>query len=120
MDGKSKTYGYDGLYLVESCWPEMGSHGKLVYKFRLRRIPEVKTIMMTLCYNPKSLFPLPPDASSHLLDSFNFVKESSDQDLLLDVPSNSSFPQEELLHPNLSYGAQASTSSSSACSHLVK
>ncbi|MCH95173.1 Histone-lysine N-methyltransferase H3 lysine-9 specific SUVH6-like, partial [Trifolium medium] len=39
MDGKSKIYVYDGLYLVESCWQEMGSHGKLVYKFRLRRIP---------------------------------------------------------------------------------
>jgi euchromatic histone-lysine N-methyltransferase len=39
MDGKSKIYVYDGLYLVDSCWQEMGSHGKLVYKFRLRRIP---------------------------------------------------------------------------------
>ncbi|XP_045814706.1 histone-lysine N-methyltransferase, H3 lysine-9 specific SUVH6-like isoform X1 [Trifolium pratense] len=39
MDGKSKIYVYDGLYIVESCWQEMGSHGKLVYKFRLRRIP---------------------------------------------------------------------------------
>jgi euchromatic histone-lysine N-methyltransferase len=39
VDGKSKIYVYDGLYLVESCWQEMGSHGKLVYKFRLRRIP---------------------------------------------------------------------------------
>ncbi|XP_015963646.1 histone-lysine N-methyltransferase, H3 lysine-9 specific SUVH6 isoform X1 [Arachis duranensis] len=37
-DGKSKTYVYDGLYLVESCWQDMGPHGKLVYKFRLRRI----------------------------------------------------------------------------------
>ncbi|GAU29283.1 hypothetical protein TSUD_226540 [Trifolium subterraneum] len=37
-DGKSRIYVYDGLYLVESYWQEMGSHGKLVYKFRLRRI----------------------------------------------------------------------------------
>ncbi|MED6158554.1 Histone-lysine N-methyltransferase, H3 lysine-9 specific suvh5 [Stylosanthes scabra] len=37
-DGKSKTYVYDGLYLVESVWQDMGPHGKLVYKFRLRRI----------------------------------------------------------------------------------
>jgi hypothetical protein len=104
---------------------------------RIQNFSEVKTIMRSpkriitktsyegklvddgTCYNPKSLFPLPPDASSHLLDSFNFVEESSDQDLLLDVPSNNSFPQAELLHPNLSYGAQASTSSSSAYSHLV-
>ncbi|KAJ1391730.1 hypothetical protein SESBI_36390 [Sesbania bispinosa] len=39
MDGKCKTYVYDGLYLVESCWQDMGPHGKLVYRFRLRRIP---------------------------------------------------------------------------------
>ena len=38
-DGKCKTYVYDGLYLVESCWQDMGPHGKLVYRFRLRRIP---------------------------------------------------------------------------------
>ncbi|KAK2372360.1 histone-lysine N-methyltransferase, H3 lysine-9 specific SUVH1 [Trifolium repens] len=39
MDGKYKIYVYHGLYLVESCWQEMGSHGKLVYKFRMRKIP---------------------------------------------------------------------------------
>ncbi|KAI6707418.1 hypothetical protein NL676_010380 [Syzygium grande] len=33
------TYTYDGLYLVEECWQEMGPHGKLVFKFRLNRIP---------------------------------------------------------------------------------
>ena len=71
------------------------------------------------CYSPKSLFALPPDASSLLLDSLNFVEESSDQDLLVEVPSNSSFPQAELLHPTSSFGAQASTSSSSLYSHLV-
>ncbi|CAL5187694.1 unnamed protein product [Lathyrus oleraceus] len=38
-DGKSKIYVYDGLYLVESAWQDMGTHGKLVYRFRLRRIP---------------------------------------------------------------------------------
>ncbi|XP_019421210.1 PREDICTED: histone-lysine N-methyltransferase, H3 lysine-9 specific SUVH6-like isoform X1 [Lupinus angustifolius] len=39
MDGRPKTLVYDGLYLVESYWQDMGPHGKLVYKFRLRRIP---------------------------------------------------------------------------------
>ncbi|OWM88330.1 histone-lysine N-methyltransferase, H3 lysine-9 specific SUVH6-like [Punica granatum] len=40
-DSKHKTsvlYTYDGLYLVEKCWQEVGQHGKLVYKFRLNRI----------------------------------------------------------------------------------
>ncbi|KAJ0088335.1 hypothetical protein Patl1_32527 [Pistacia atlantica] len=48
-----------------------------------------------------------------MLEPLNFVNESSDQDLLLDVPSNSSFPQAELRHPALRFGQQASTSSSS-------
>ena len=39
MDGKSKIYVYDGLYVVESCWQDIGQHGKLIYKFCLRRIP---------------------------------------------------------------------------------
>ncbi|XP_074269248.1 histone-lysine N-methyltransferase, H3 lysine-9 specific SUVH6-like [Silene latifolia] len=42
-DGRSKmvaTYTYDGLYTVEKYWTEVApSHGKLVYKFELRRIP---------------------------------------------------------------------------------
>ncbi|KHG01753.1 GATA transcription factor 26 -like protein [Gossypium arboreum] len=71
------------------------------------------------CFSPRSLFALPPDGSSLLLDSLHFVNESSDQDLLLDVPPNGSFPQAELLHPTLSFGQQASTSSSSARSHHV-
>ncbi|XP_048319986.2 histone-lysine N-methyltransferase, H3 lysine-9 specific SUVH6 [Ziziphus jujuba] len=39
LDGKSKTYVYDGLYLVEKCWQDLGPHGKLVFKFQLERIP---------------------------------------------------------------------------------
>ncbi|KAH9607108.1 hypothetical protein KSS87_005037 [Heliosperma pusillum] len=42
-DGRSKmvaTYTYDGLYTVEKYWTEVAaSHGKLVYKFKLRRNP---------------------------------------------------------------------------------
>ncbi|KAL4602327.1 hypothetical protein ACB092_10G045200 [Castanea dentata] len=58
------------------------------------------------CFSPRSLFALPTEGSSLTLDSFNFVEESSDQDLLLDVPSNGSFPQAELLHPSLSFDGQ--------------
>ncbi|KAL2321523.1 hypothetical protein Fmac_025902 [Flemingia macrophylla] len=64
-------------------------------------------------FSPKNLFALPHgDNGLHMLDSLNFVGESS-EDLLLEVPSNSSFPQAELLHPTLCYGAQVSTTSSS-------
>uniref|UniRef100_A0A2P2IMF6 Histone-lysine N-methyltransferase H3 lysine-9 specific SUVH6-like n=1 Tax=Rhizophora mucronata TaxID=61149 RepID=A0A2P2IMF6_RHIMU len=38
-DSRGKTYIYDGLYLVEKLWQELGPHGKLVYKFQLVRIP---------------------------------------------------------------------------------
>ncbi|CAI0417771.1 unnamed protein product [Linum tenue] len=71
------------------------------------------------CFSPKSLFALPPEGGgSFVLDSLHFVDESSDQDLLLDVPSNGSFPQAELLHPAMSFGGQqASTSSSSVYPH---
>ncbi|KAL0721061.1 hypothetical protein Bca4012_035660 [Brassica carinata] len=34
----TKNYVYDGLYLVEEFWKEVGSFGKLVFKYRLRRI----------------------------------------------------------------------------------
>ncbi|XP_039025285.1 GATA transcription factor 26-like [Hibiscus syriacus] len=71
------------------------------------------------CFSPRSLFALPPDGSSLVLDSLSFVDECSDQDLLLDVPPNGSFPQAELLHPTSSFGQHASTSSNSAHSHLV-
>ncbi|XP_028191207.1 histone-lysine N-methyltransferase, H3 lysine-9 specific SUVH6-like [Glycine soja] len=39
MDGKCRIYVYDGLYVVESYQPDVGPHGKLVFKFFLRRIP---------------------------------------------------------------------------------
>lgn len=38
VDARGRTYIYDGLYLVEKCWQEIGSHGKLVFKFKLVRI----------------------------------------------------------------------------------
>ncbi|KAK6146396.1 hypothetical protein DH2020_020265 [Rehmannia glutinosa] len=54
-----------------------------------------------------------------VFDSSHFADESCEQDLLLDVPSNGSFPQAELLHPTSSFGAQASTSSSSVYPYFV-
>lgn len=68
----------------------------------------------------KSLFSIQNDnGSSSVLDTSHFEGENSDQDLLLDVPSNASFPQAELL-PSSSFGALASTSSSSVCPNLVR
>lgn len=68
----------------------------------------------------KSLFSIQNDnGSSSVLDTSHFEGENSDQDLLLDVPSNASFPQAELL-PSSSFGALASTSSSSVYPNLVR
>ncbi|XP_009613626.1 GATA transcription factor 26-like [Nicotiana tomentosiformis] len=73
------------------------------------------------CSSPKSSFALPSETSSLVLDSFRSANENSDQDLLLNVPSNSYFPQAELLLPTSSFTPQASTSSSSMYpSHLVR
>ncbi|GAB2296253.1 hypothetical protein Dimus_030380 [Dionaea muscipula] len=66
------------------------------------------------CFSPRSLFALPTGSSTLMLESFHMADESSDQDLLFDVPSVGSFPQAELLHPALSvtsYGPCASSSS---------
>ncbi|KAH6829933.1 hypothetical protein C2S53_018704 [Perilla frutescens var. hirtella] len=67
----------------------------------------------------KSLFSIQNDNGSSVLDTSHFEGENSDQDLLLDVPSNGSFPQAELL-PSSSFGALASTSSSSVYQNLVR
>ncbi|KAK4260323.1 hypothetical protein QN277_003455 [Acacia crassicarpa] len=58
------------------------------------------------CFSPNGLLALPSDGSPHMLD------ESSDQDLLLEVRSNSSFPEAELLFPALRFGTQLSASCS--------
>lgn len=72
-------------------------------------------------FSPRSLFALPPDHSSLMLDSLKYADETGDQDILLDVPSHTSFPQAELLLANSSFAAaaQASTSSSSIYQNFV-
>ncbi|KNA15524.1 hypothetical protein SOVF_097470 [Spinacia oleracea] len=62
---------------------------------------------------PRNLFSLPTNGSSLMLDSYQFEDESSDQDLLLDVPSNGSFPQAEAEFFCPASSQQASASSSS-------
>lgn len=71
---------------------------------------------------PRNPFTLPINGSSPMLDSCQFEDESSDQGLLLDVPSNGSFPQAEaeLLCPASSFASQQASASSSSVhmSHL--
>ncbi|KAI9082939.1 hypothetical protein K1719_035082 [Acacia pycnantha] len=38
-DGSRRKFVYDGLYEVETYWQEMGTHGKRIFKFKLRRNP---------------------------------------------------------------------------------
>lgn len=57
---------------------------------------------------------------SLVLDSSHFMEDSSEQDLLIDLPCHSSFPQAELLLPITSFGAQASTSSSSVYPNAMR
>ncbi|KAG9151152.1 hypothetical protein Leryth_002724 [Lithospermum erythrorhizon] len=69
--------------------------------------------------SPRSLFASPPENSSLVLDSLQYTDESSDQELLLDIPSNSSFPQAELFIQSSSFVPQARTDSSSVYQQLL-
>lgn len=62
------------------------------------------------CFSPKILLEAPGANTSLMLDCFQFAAENSDHDLLLNIPTHSSFPQAELLLPNSGFGAQASNS----------
>lgn len=68
------------------------------------------------CYDPISLFNMTSNKSSHATDSFHYVDDDDcpDQDLLLDVTLNNSFPQAELLPPSTTYQALLSSSCNSA------
>ncbi|XP_020093922.1 GATA transcription factor 26 isoform X2 [Ananas comosus] len=48
-------------------------------------------------FSPRSFFSSPPDRISMLVPP-NYTEDNSDQDLLLDVPFNASFPEAELLY----------------------
>ncbi|KAI4311624.1 hypothetical protein MLD38_036505 [Melastoma candidum] len=73
-------------------------------------------------FGPRSLFAVPGyNANPPKPDSFYISEETfdPDQDLLLEVPSNSSFPQAELLRPapSSTISQQASNNSSSCSQH---
>ncbi|CAH8388216.1 unnamed protein product [Eruca vesicaria subsp. sativa] len=52
-DKKGKSYVYDGLYVVETFWQETGTHGKLVFKFKLRRLPGQPELAWKVVKNSK-------------------------------------------------------------------
>ncbi|KAJ0260448.1 Histone-lysine N-methyltransferase [Hirschfeldia incana] len=52
-DKKGKSYVYDGLYIVETFWQETGTHGKLVFKFKLRRMPGQPELAWKVVKNTK-------------------------------------------------------------------
>lgn len=54
-DAKGGHYVYDGLYIVEEYWRELGSHGKYVFKFKLRRMPGQPELSWKVVKNSKKL-----------------------------------------------------------------
>ncbi|KAI4303282.1 hypothetical protein MLD38_038931 [Melastoma candidum] len=48
----------------------------------------------------------PAEGGTLLMDSFTAADDSPEQDLLFDIPCNSSFPEAELLRPTISSGSQ--------------
>ncbi|KAF3787642.1 GATA transcription factor 26 [Nymphaea thermarum] len=67
------------------------------------------------CFSPRTLFVSPLDRSSVTLDSLQFLDDSSDQDLLLDIPLNVSLQQAELLDCN--FWKKSSSTRSTTESH---
>ncbi|CAA2974796.1 GATA transcription factor 26-like [Olea europaea subsp. europaea] len=103
-----------------------GQHQKFIGARTMMKSP--RRVLMKSIYDhkdlidndgPENLFSLPNDNGSRGLDTLQFADENSEQDLLLDVPYNSSFPQAELLPPS-NFAMQASTSSNSVYPHLAR
>ncbi|KAL2926678.1 GATA transcription factor 26 [Bienertia sinuspersici] len=100
-------------------WPETRTATKIPKRVVLKVDCKSKQPLQneSSCFTqaPKNLFRMPTNGSSLMLDSYQFEDESSDQDLLLDVPSNGSFPQAEaeLLCPASSFASQQASASSS-------
>ncbi|KAL6536540.1 hypothetical protein OROGR_013112 [Orobanche gracilis] len=84
-----------------------GMHQKFSGAKAIMKNPESITMWPSYSKGRSSFFSMKSPFCSNCGD------ESREQDLLLDVPSNGSFPQAELL-PSSSLGAQASTSSSTS------
>ncbi|KAI3940377.1 hypothetical protein MKW98_024784 [Papaver atlanticum] len=107
---------------VSSVDPEMKAMMKSPNRLVMKSSHEMKDPVEYdgSCFSPRSLFGFTPERSSLMLDCFHLADDSSEQDLLFDVPTNGSFPQAELLHPSASFiSQQASTSSSVICSRLT-
>ncbi|KAL8539895.1 hypothetical protein ACS0TY_001483 [Phlomoides rotata] len=124
--------GYNGFETVDSAnfkRLRVGPHQKIAGSKVMMKSP--RKIMMNPSYDEKhamykecflsgkSPLSMQNDNSSLMLDTCHFDGESYEQDLLLDVPSNGTFPQAELL-PSSSFGALASTSSSSVYPNLLR
>ncbi|XP_021765789.1 GATA transcription factor 26-like [Chenopodium quinoa] len=105
-------------------WPETNGATKIPKRVLLKVDCKSKQPLQyegsCLTPAPKNLFTFPTNGSSLMLDSYQFEDESSDQDLLLDVPSNGSYPQAEaeLLCPTSSFASQQASSSSIPISHF--
>ncbi|CAK9151464.1 unnamed protein product [Ilex paraguariensis] len=50
---RDSIYIYNGLYTVEEYWQERGSYGKLVFRFKLNRIPGLPKFTQQILIKPK-------------------------------------------------------------------
>ncbi|KAK9667954.1 hypothetical protein RND81_13G023400 [Saponaria officinalis] len=107
-----------GKRLRESNYGNLGPDVKATIKIPKKALPKKDYKSKEASYltsTPRNVFSLPTDGSSLILDSMHYEDETSDHDLLLDVPSNGSFPQAELLLcPASSFGSQQGSASSSS------
>ncbi|KAL9242757.1 hypothetical protein vseg_016726 [Gypsophila vaccaria] len=106
----------------ESSYNDLGAEAKATMKtskkFLPKKEPKKKAVLQDdvsfLPSTPRKIFDLPTNGSSLMVNSMHYEDETSDQDLLLDVPSNGSFPQAELLCPASSFGSRQGSASSSS------
>ncbi|XP_074269237.1 GATA transcription factor 26 isoform X2 [Silene latifolia] len=94
----------------------MKSPERTILKVDYKKKAPLQDEMPYFIPTPKNVFAFPGGGGGgHLmLDSMHCEDEASDQDLLLEVPSNGSFPQAELLCPASSYVSQQASASSSS------
>ncbi|KAH9605148.1 hypothetical protein KSS87_002346 [Heliosperma pusillum] len=111
--GKRLCYNNDNIFGPEAkC--TMKSPKRVTLKVDYKRKGSIQNDMSYFTPTSRNVFALPNDGGSLMFDSMHHEDEYSDQDLLLDIPSNGFSPEAELLCPSSGFAShQASASSSS-------
>ncbi|XP_074264744.1 GATA transcription factor 27-like [Silene latifolia] len=92
----------------------MKSPKRVPLKVDYKRKGSIQNDMSYFTPTSRNIFALPNDGSSLMFDSMHHEDEYSDQDLLLDIPSNGFSPEAELLCPSSGFTSHQPSASSSS------